>query len=453
MRIDKNKLYINSFILSSPGFISIFFSLFAIPIHLNILGSENFGNYIFFHLVLSFSFLLSLGIPKSIIIASGRNKNHKKEISFEAIKYTIFITFLIFITHIINEKFFLLNFFKFNQTFLMCGIIISIIYLVLEGILQANKKFVFLSFNNFIFYSFSLSFPSILLIYFKELNLEDLILISIIIKLIVILFVFFILINKKLINKSKKTFLIKTLKINSIWLTLNSFLVQIYEMFDKYLIKILLGSTSLALYSIPQQLTGKLSVLSRGFSSFLMPYLSSGSKLKDYEKTLKIFFCIIPLFIFILFPFYSFILNIWLGDSFKTEILILTKIFSIIAILSSISHILITRFEAEQLSKANFNLEIMFLPIFIIILIIVFLNYNSLIFISLAILIKELVLNIVRILYLNKKLSNKFNNLKIYFINIIFYLLLLLFSFLNLQIFIILLTILIYINVKNVFFN
>ena len=95
----------------------------------------------------------------------------------------------------------------------------------------------------------------------------------------------------------------------------------------------------------------------------------------------------------------------------------------------------------------------MFLPIFIIILIIVFLNYNSLIFISLAILIKELVLNIVRILYLNKKLSNKFNNLKIYFINIIFYLLLLLFSFLNLQIFIILLTILIYINVKNVFFN
>ena len=96
MRIDKNKLYINSFILSSPGFISIFFSLFAIPIHLNILGSENFGNYIFFHLVLSFSFLLSLGIPKSIIIASGRNKNHKKEISFEAIKYTIFITFFIF---------------------------------------------------------------------------------------------------------------------------------------------------------------------------------------------------------------------------------------------------------------------------------------------------------------------------------------------------------------------
>ena len=148
-----------------------------------------------------------------------------------------------------------------------------------------------------------------------------------------------------------------------------------------------------------------------------------------------------------MFPFYSFILNTWLGDSFENEILILTKIFSLIAILSSTSHILITRFEAEQLSKANFNLEIIFLPIFFTILIIVFLNYSSLIFISLTILIKELVLNIVRILYLNKKL----NNTKIYLINILFHHLLLIFSFLNLEVFIILLTILIYINIKNVF--
>ena len=449
MIIDKNKLYINSFILSSPGFVSVFFSLFAIPIHLNVLGSENFGNYIFFHLILSFSFLLCLGLPKSIIIASGKNQSYKKEISYEGLKYTFFLAIFIFVINTINEKYIFYYFVKFNQTYLAYGMIISIIYLVFEGILQSNKKFLFLSLNNLIFYSFSLSIPSILLLFFKELKLDDLILISIIIKLAIVVFIFCIFIKKKLIKKSKKNMLIDTLKINSLWLTLNSFLVQIYEMLDKYLIKMLLGATSLALYSIPQQITGKLSVLSRGFSSFLMPYLSSGSKLEEYEKTLKIFFCIFPLFIFILFPFYSFILNTWLGDSFENEILILTKIFSLIAILSSTSHILITRFEAEQLSKANFNLEIIFLPIFFTILIIVFLNYSSLIFISLTILIKELVLNIVRILYLNKKL----NNTKIYLINILFHHLLLIFSFLNLEVFIILLTILIYINIKNVFFN
>ncbi len=449
MIIDKNKLYINSFILSLPGFVSVFFSLFAIPIHLNVLGNENFGNYIFFHLILSFSFLLCLGLPKSIIIASGKNQSYKKEISYEGLKYTLFLAIFIFVINTINEKYIFYYFVKFNQTYLAYGMIISIIYLVFEGILQSNQKFLFLSFNNLIFYSFSLSIPSILLLFFKELKLDDLILISIIIKLATVVFIFCIFIKKKLIKKSKKNMLIDTLKINSLWLTLNSFLVQIYEMLDKYLIKMLLGATSLALYSIPQQLTGKLSVLSRGFSSFLMPYLSSGSKLEEYEKTLKIFFCIFPLFIFILFPFYSFILNTWLGDSFENEILILTKIFSLIAILSSTSHILITRFEAEQLSKANFNLEIIFLPIFFTILIIVFLNYSSLIFISLTILIKELVLNIVRILYLNKKL----NNTKIYLINILFHHLLLIFSFLNIEIFIILLTILIYINIKNVFFN
>ena len=210
MIIDKNKLYINSFILSSPGFVSVFFSLFAIPIHLNVLGSENFGNYIFFHLILSFSFLLCLGLPKSIIIASGKNQSYKKEISYEGLKYTFFLAIFIFVINTINEKYIFYYFVKFNQTYLAYGMIISIIYLVFEGILQSNKKFLFLSFNNLIFYSFSLSIPSILLLFFKELKLDDLILISIIIKLAIVLFIFCIFIKKKLIKKSKKNILIDT---------------------------------------------------------------------------------------------------------------------------------------------------------------------------------------------------------------------------------------------------
>ena len=107
-----------------------------------------------------------------------------------------------------------------------------------------------------------------------------------------------------------------------------------------------------------------------------MPFLSAGKNKNDYNQTLKIFYCYIPILIFILFPFYSFILNFWLGESFESQILSLTKIFSVIAILSSTSHILITRFEAEQLSKINFKLEITFLPLFIILIGIVFTFFN-----------------------------------------------------------------------------
>ena len=56
-------------------------------------------------------------------------------------------------------------------------------------------------------------------------------------------------------------------------------------MFDKYLIKIFLGPVFLATYSIPQQITGKLTVLSKGFSAFLLTFLSALSPF--YQDTLR----------------------------------------------------------------------------------------------------------------------------------------------------------------------
>tara|TARA_B100000929_G_C15405765_1_gene386192 strand:- start:116 stop:877 length:762 start_codon:yes stop_codon:yes gene_type:complete len=249
----------------------------------------------------------------------------------------------------------------------------------------------------------------------------------------------------KLVLKSKSKILSNIIKKNSLWLTLNSFLMQLYEMLDKYLIKIFFGNSALAIYSIPQQLTGKLSVLSRGFSAFLMPFLSAGSKKEDFNKTLDIFFCLVPIIIFSLFPLYSLILSTWLGENYSEQILSLTKIFSLIAILSSTSHILITNFEANQISKINFKIEIFLLPIFLIVLIYLFLYHDSLVNISLVVLSKELILNILRLFYLKKKIKNY----KKYFINLILFNLILFFSFQEISVYIILLFILIIFNLKK----
>ena len=422
------KLLFNSAILSIPGLISIFISLLAIPIHLKIAGIENYGNYIIFHFFLTISFLLNLGIAKSIVISINSFPNYKKEVAFEGIKYISFI-FLLFFQQLLDiEKVFLLK-------YCLLGIIISLFFLCLESIFLANENFKFSSFFNFIFYSVSLSGPSLILIFYHNLTLENLILISISIKLIVTLIMIFVLIEKKLIKKNIKTTLLNNLKKNSKWLTLNSLLVQFYDVLDKYLIKIFLGPVALATYSIPQQITGKLSVVSKGFSAFLLPFLSRKNfKNNDFNESLKIFLKILPIIIFFIFPFYSILLKLWLGNQFNQEILYLTKIFSLSVIFACSSHILITKFEATQTLKKNLKFESFLLPFFLATIIILIFNSFSLITISLAILAKEFILLLLRINFLKKDILD----VNKYYYYLIIFMLMLFFSIYNQTIFFIL---------------
>jgi O-antigen/teichoic acid export membrane protein len=218
---------------------------------------------------------------------------------------------------------------------------------------------------------------------------------------------FFVVLKNNLLIQSKKKFLFNNLKKNSKWLTLNSILVQFYDVFDKYLIKIFLGPVYLATYSIPQQITGKLSVLSKGFSAFLLPFLSrKNHKNKDFNTSLTIFIKIFPIFIFLLFPFYSVLLKLWLGEQYNQEILILTKIFSLSIIFGCASHILITKFEANQTLRENLKFESFLLPFFLLAIFLLILNSFSLIIISLVIFFKELVLLILRINFFKKNIIN-----------------------------------------------
>lgn len=265
-------LITNSVILSLPGFVSILLSLLSIPIHLKFAGLENFGNYFLFHILLSLSLLLNLGISKTVVISSNFEKKNLSKIAYDAIKYSCGIVFLVFIFYfpiniIINDNF---NY-NFSVKLFFIGLVSSIIYLTFEGILQANKLFKNISLINFVFYSLSLSLPSILLIYFNKMILYDLLFLSVSIKVLTVLFLIIYFMQNKLIVKNNNKIFLKYFKKNSPWLTLNSTLIQFYEMMDKYLIKIFMGSSLMAIYSIPQQLTGKLSILSKAFSAFLLP--------------------------------------------------------------------------------------------------------------------------------------------------------------------------------------
>ena len=252
--------------------------------------------------------------------------------------------------------------------------------------------------------------------------------------------------RNRLIVKNDNKFFFKYFKKNSPWLTLNSALIQLYEMMDKYLIKIFMGSSLVAIYSIPQQLTGKLSILSKAFSAFLLPNIHKKKKLDEFSYSLKIFVKYIPILLFVLFPFYSTILNFWLGNEYSLLILSLTKIFTLIAVYSCISHILITKYEADQNSKKNFRIELSLLPLFLLILGYLFIKFDSLLFISILILVKEIFLVLLRLYFLSSKLIK----IKQYLIYILIYPILLILSFLNMNFFYLILAILIIKTFKDV---
>ncbi len=412
MNIKINKLLINSSILSLPGILSILLSLLSIPVHLSIAGVENYGNYIIFHFLLIISSIFNFGIGKSIVVSINNYPKKNKEICFQGIKYTFFVIliafFLLFILLNLKQLSFFSKLINPSLIFhLLFGISLSILYSTLEGIFQGTRMFKFLSLFNLIFFSLSLSLPSLILLLNEGLSLKELIIFSLIIKFLASFLMFFLILSKNLILKSNNQILFLNLKKNARWLTLNSILIHFYDLFDKYLVKIFLGPIAIATYSIPQQLTGKLSILSKGFSAYLLTNLSSKNHDNvDFNYTLKIFLQIIPIFILILFPTYEIFLNFWLNEQYNQNILLLTKIFSLCAIFSCTSHILITKFEASKTLDRNLKIEFLFMPFFLSSLYLLTSHNFSLIDISFLILIKEVILLIFRLNLLRSIIKN-----------------------------------------------
>ena len=431
MKTNFNKLFKNTTILSLSGIISILISLLSIPIHLNYAGPENYGNYIIFHFILLVSINLNFGIGKSTVISMNNFPQKRREISFKGIAYTknisIFIFSILIFTQfskiLFDTDFF--HFYEFTNYFLI-GSIITIFFVTFEGILQGNRKFELISLFNLFFFSLSVSIPSILLIYFSDLSLKNLILISITIKFLSLLMMYYFIHTYRLIRKSDDKNLLGNLKKNSKWITTNNLLQQSYNLLDKYLIKIFIGPVAVATYSIPQQLTGKLSILSKSFSAFLLPNLSTKRiDKKNFTFSLKFFFEIIPIIIFVFLPLYPHILEFWLRDSYNENILELTKIFSLAVIFSCASHILITKFEASKTLYLSLKVEIILMPIFLFTLFIIILENQILLQIGLLILFKEICLFLGRLYFLKKEIKSQMK----YFIYTFYYLLLIYFSF------------------------
>ncbi len=400
----------NSTFLTMPSIIGILLALFAIPIHLQINGKTDYGNYIFFHFIIFFGLLLNFGINKIVAIEIAKNKQITK-IIYQSLKLSIYLFLIIILTGVVANFLFnnIINLFS-----IIIGLGLMVVYLTLEGILQGLKKFQSLSIANFIFYTISLNIPSISLL-FKNNNFENLIILSILIKFLAILVSLFLLKNFLTIKQKNNYNFFQLIRKHSKWYFLYNINVQIFDILDKYLIKIFISPAALALYSIPYQLAGKITIFSKSISAVLLPEISNNQKNDkgNFVQSLYFYTISVALILLITFPFLDEFLLIWLKDQFTNQILDLTKIFLIITWLSGISHILITYFEGRKKIKFNTLIELYLLFPFLITLIIVVLNFQNLIYISSVLLIKEIILLVLRA----QKIKHKIKNLmSIYFI-------------------------------------
>jgi hypothetical protein len=112
----------------------------------------------------------------------------------------------------------------------------------------------------------------------------------------------------------------------------------------------------------------------------------------------------LPVILFFLFYVFDSFLILWIGVNYPSEILQLLKIFTFVSWFSCLSHLFVTYYEGSGNVKKNTNIEIIFLPIFIIILIFSLVS-KSLVIIASTMLIKEAALLFLRTFKLIKKIT------------------------------------------------
>ena len=388
----------NSLITSLPSIFSLFLSLFCVPVFLREIGIQNYGEYIFIHLLTSLGLILNLGVGKLLIVNSV-NKN--RDFFCNAILVTTFISAIFFLilcsilsfANILNQKIF----------FIIIGISLTIIYYTVESNLILKRNFRLLSLFNFSFFAFSLNIPIILKIIFKfEVTLHQLIFIALLVKfLILLLFLFqqiFEIKNIKLINFKKY---LKNLKYG-IWYSGSNVLLMSYAYLDKYFIKFYLNSSALAIYSIPQQICGKINILSKAISTVFLPEIKSKKSHISYNKVINIYFFLFFPTLLISFNFFDELLIFWLQENYNSKIYTLTKVFALVYFFSSFSEIIIVEFEATKKIDKITRIEGFIFPIFLVILFLIFTkfrNENTIFNVAYFLLLKEFVFTNIKIFY------------------------------------------------------
>jgi len=402
-------------IYTFPNAISILLSVLSIGIFLKTLEPSAYANYLIQHLIMALAFLLNFNIGKitSIKIHKLNNKNAKQKIIFDAIFFSILIAifFSLFACTILHFLF--KNKDLPNISFsIFIGLSSSILYLTFEELCKGTGHHKLCSLVNFFFYGISISLPALFLLIdnLKFDLINNLFNVSLIIKMLTLIYLILFFIKKKILNffpLNLKIF--NKLKHQSIWMTITLMCEYIYFQIDKYFIKLSLGATSLIIYSIPQQLTGKIAMLSYAIQSIVLPQLSKNKSFSDKKNIISaniyFFFYLVSFAIILVLPFFTYLLNWYLKSDYNEKFLQILKIFLLVNLCTGISGI-ITTFRDSQLKSKKNTIDSMLLIVPFIAGLILCFHLKNLTYFAILMLTKEIILIMIRMVSIKDKIFN-----------------------------------------------
>tara|TARA_B100000989_G_scaffold212812_1_gene161695 strand:- start:104 stop:1513 length:1410 start_codon:yes stop_codon:yes gene_type:complete len=399
----------NIFFSTSPGLISILLTFLSLPIYLRYLPTSEYSTFLISHIFLSLSLVFNFNIGKiASIKIQNKSKKNKNIIIFNALALSLMIAIIsslilvFFLSKIFN------NDENINFLLIYFGLVISILFINSESISKGLGKFKITAFSNLIFYGFSISGPSFVILLNLNLinqSLFDLFTISIFFKIISLLIII-ISIQSNLFKENElniKIFL--SFREQSFWMTLSNSYNQIFDYLDKYLIKIFLSPLVFVNYTISQQIASKISIFSGAIISVMLPKLASQKSTKNKKNVLNLhlYLFYIPISLFLVFFEFSFdeLLRWWLKDSFNQNFYVLFTIFLVLTFVSCQSQILISLYEVKEITKKNSLFETFIIIPFIYALFLI-VSKGDVILICYLILIKEIILFLIRFFYLKK---------------------------------------------------
>lgn len=412
---NKYNLVKGSFFLSLPGMMSALIALISIPIYLENTSVNLYSNFLLQHFFLTISIVLNLGLSKITNIEIAKTKGKKnldnkiKIIFVISIIQSIFISSLVYlILNFIIIKFKISNLYSIIDIKILFGLFITNIYLTMDSILKGQLYYKLSAFINLVFYSFSISLPIFFCLYLN-IKYNFIFNISLIIKLFSFsVLSFFILRNINFFKKIKNDNFVSIYMKSYKWISINLIFQQIYNYFDKYLIKIFFNNIFFVFYSVSQQIASKLTIPFNGFNTMFLT-LNSKSKgnINELVKCLYLYIFFINIIFYILEPLLDPMLNLWLKKNYDEHYLMLSLIFFIIGSIGSLSNMLLDFYDINSLSKKNFKIDLsMFFPFLIMVTFAIY--YNSIYLVAFSILLKDIILILIRMFPLNFNLKHKF---------------------------------------------
>ena len=411
MTLDNNLKKI--IIYSIPGVASIFTATLSIVLFLKYFSSTNYANYIIQHIFITIGqgvLNLNLGRIAAIKIQNSDSANKKQIIST-----TVFASFISGTVLSILVCLFFLFFFKEFNIFeitisLLFGLVISCVYQTCDDICKGLGYVKISSVTNLLFFNISISIPAFLMIIESvEATIIDYAFeISIIVKFLTLFFLITIFIKQKILSLKKiKLKEIKNFFYPSAWLTISAIFSQIFSNCDKYFIKISLGASQLILYSLPQQLSQKLGIISQAVSSVILPKLSKKNNNKKKLLTANIYgiFYFLSIILIFTLPFLDYILFFILKNKYNDIITIILKFFILINLFNCISNIIIDSYHSEMNTKKDVK-YLFFAIVPFIIGLIVCSQLKQILFFVFLIFIKDFTLLMKRILSAKHYIKN-----------------------------------------------